>query len=257
MRILVALFVVLLPGAAPVVAQIPVTDPGNLAQAVLIAERTLREYEALWQQYQTLMRMSQGLGNMGRYRLPSTVMRAHDPARWTYGRAWLEGLNGGDPTGAAYGQTVRRLERPEALLELLPSNARRAIENAYATVEITDSVARLGGDQVARSRQYAATLQRAIDALEDDVVSTAPGQHEMTAILDKVAAGALIGRRQDATANQLLSHALEQLLARGKRLRDTEAAAMNMRLGGLRDGRAAAESVIRGAADDLRTWRQP
>jgi hypothetical protein len=256
MRLLIAVFVLTVaPRAAA--AQIPVTDPGNLAQAVIIAERTLREYETLWRQYQTLLRMSQGLGAMDRYRLPSTAMSAHDPARWTYGRAWLEGLNGGDPTGAAYTQTVRRLERPAAVLELLPPDARRAVENAYATVEITDSVARLGGDQVARSRGYAATLQRAIDALEGDVLSTAPGQHEVTAILDKVAAGALIGRRQDAASNQLLSHALEQLLARGKRIRDTEAAAMNMRLGALRDGRAAGATVVRGAADDLRTWRQP
>ena len=52
----------------------------------------------------------------------------------------------------------------------------------------------------------------------------------MTAILDKVAAGELLGRRQDMASNQLLSHALEQLLARGKRLRDTEAATMNMQL---------------------------
>ena len=46
----------------------------------------------------------------------------------------------------------------------------------------------------------------------------------MTAILDKVAAAELLGRRQDMAANQLLSHALEQMLARSKRLRDTEAA---------------------------------
>jgi hypothetical protein len=58
-------------------------------------------------------------------------------------------------------------------------------------------------------------------------------------------------------ANQLLSHVLEQLLARSKRQRDSEAAAMNMRLGGLRDGRAAARSVVHGAANDLRSWRQP
>ncbi len=79
----------------------------------------------------------------------------------------------------------------------------------------------------------------------------------MTAILDKIAAGELLGRRQDIATNQLLSHTLEQLLARGKRLRDTEAATMNMRLLSMRDGRAAGTAVIAGAADDLRSWRQP
>ena len=44
---------------------------------------------------------------------------------------------------------------------------------------------------------------------------------------------------------------------RGKRLRDTEAGAMNMRLVSLRDGRAVGASLIAGAANDLRTWRQP
>jgi hypothetical protein len=58
-------------------------------------------------------------------------------------------------------------------------------------------------------------------------------------------------------ANQLLSHAVEQLLARGKRLRDTEAATMNMRLVGMRQGRTAGASLVKDAANDLRTWRQP
>jgi hypothetical protein len=79
----------------------------------------------------------------------------------------------------------------------------------------------------------------------------------MTAILDKVAAGALLARRQDNATNQLLSHVLEQLLARGKRLRDSETAAMNMRLGNLRDGRQAGANLINGTAADLRGWRQP
>jgi hypothetical protein len=115
----------------------------------------------------------------------------------------------------------------------------------------------MAGHQVALVRGYSSRLQRAIDALEGDVMNTQPGYHETTAILDKVAAGTLIGRRQDMAANQLLSHTWEQLLARSKRLRDTEAATMNMRLGGMRDGRVAGTRIVRGAADDLRTWRQP
>jgi hypothetical protein len=81
--------------------------------------------------------------------------------------------------------------------------------------------------------------------------------HEMTAILDKIAAGELLARRQDMAANQLLSHTLEQLLARSKRLRDTEAATLNMQLVTWRDGRAANEAFAAGAADALRIWRQP
>ena len=243
--------------AVPARAQIVVHDPGNMAQAVLIAERTLREYQTLWAQYQTIRRMAQGLGNMEQYRIPTIATASHDVGRWEHGRPWLQGLNSGDATGAAYWQTTRRLERPGGTLRQLPSAARRAIEQAYATIEITDSVAQMGGHQVALVRGYTGRTQQAIEALEGDVLNGLARYHEMTAILDKVAAGELIGRRQDMATNQLLSHALEQLLARGKRLRDTEAATMNMRLTGMRDGRLAGSSVVRGAANDLRTWRQP
>ena len=89
-----------------------VVDPGNLAQAVLIAERTLREYDTLVAQYQTLLRMSQGLGNMERYRIPDRHERRPRPERWEYGRAWLQGLNTGDPDGVGVpAHTTRRLER--------------------------------------------------------------------------------------------------------------------------------------------------
>ena len=58
-------------------------------------------------------------------------------------------------------------------------------------------------------------------------------------------------------ANQLLSHALEQLLARSKRLRDTEAATMNMQLDVGATAAAANEAFVAGTGDALRTWRQP
>lgn len=257
MKPLTFVVVLVLALTVPLRAQIVVTDPGNLAQAILIAERTLREYELLWEQYQTILRMSQGLGPMDRYRLPAIGINGHDPSRWPHGSPWLQGLNSGDARGTLYRQTTRRLDRPAALLEQLPPAGRKAVENAYATIEITDSVAQIAGHQVALVRGYSGALQEATQALEADVLDPRPRYHEMTAVLDKVAVGELVARRQDNAMNQLLSHALEQLLVRGKRLRDTEAAAMNMRLENLRDGRAAGNSVIRGAANDLRTWRQP
>jgi hypothetical protein len=249
--------IILMVFVQPARAQWVVSDPGNLAQAVLIAERTLREYQTLVAQYQTIVRMAQGLGNMEGYRVPSIATAFHDVVRWEYGRPWLQGLNSGDADGSAYWRTTRRLERPGNSLQQLPAAARRAVEQAYATVEITDSVAMMGGHQVALIRGYTGQLQQAINGLESDVLNGLLRYHEMTAILDKIAGGELIGRRQDTATNQLLSHTLEQLLARSKRLRDTEAATMNMRLSGMRDGAAASGSIVRGAGTDLRSWRQP
>lgn len=255
-RIWVSLVVVTLL-AAPAYAQLVVIDPANLAQVILIARRAQQQLDELQAQYRTILRMAQGLGNMDRYRIPTIAITRHDPSRWEYGRPWIQGLNSGDPTGAAYWATTVPLQRPDAAPSRLTAAARRAFERQYATIEITDSVAQMGGHQVALVRGYHGQLQQAVQALESDVLNGLPRFHEMTAILDKVAAGELLARRQDMAANQLLSHALEQLLARSKRLRDTEASTVNMQLVTWRDGRGANDAFVAGTGDALRTWRQP
>ena len=256
-RRIVTATVILAACASPVRAQLVVVDPGNLAQAILIAERAWRHYDELQRQYRTILRMAEGLGSMEQYRTPPIALTRHDAGRWEYGRPWIQGLNSGDATGDAYRATTLPVLRPTVMPGRLPSSARRAVERQYATIEITDSVASLGGHQVALARGYHGRLQDAVQALEGDVLNGLLRYHEMTAILDKIAAGELLGRRQDMLSNQLLSHALEQLLARGKRLRDTEAATMNMQLTTWRDGRAANEAFVAGTGHALNSWRQP
>jgi hypothetical protein len=241
----------------PAHAQIVVLDSANLTQTVLIAQRAQRHYDELMAQYRTIVRMSEGLGFMGGYRIPSIPATRHDPGRWQYGSPWLRGLNSGDPSGAAYWATTLPLERPSGLPATLSAAARRTFERQYATVEVTDSVAQMGGHQVGALRGYHGRLQTAVEDLEGDVLNGLLRYHRMTAILDKVAAGELLGRRQDMAANQLLSHALEQLLARSKRLRDTEAQTLNMQLVTWRDAQAANQAMVSGSGEALRTWRQP
>ena len=238
-------------------AQLVVIDPANLYQTILIAERTWDQYQELRRQYETIQKMSRGLGNMQGYRMPTIPITTHDPSRWEYGRPWIQALNTGDATGAAYLSTALPLLRPTTTPANLTAAARRTLERQYATIEIADSVAMMAGHQVALSRGYHGRLQTAVQALENDVLSNLLGYHEMTAVLDKVAAGELLARRQDMAANQLLSHALEQLLSRSKRQRDTEAATINMQLTSWRDGRAANQAFVAGTGDALRTWRQP
>jgi len=256
-RLAVATFAVCLL-AQPVHGQLVVNDPLNTAQAIALVQKTISEYQTLVQQYQTIVRMSQSLQNMARYKTVPIAFSSHDPSRFRYGAPWLTALNSGDARGDLYAQIARSLQRPDATaLARLPPDARRAIEDAYATIEITDSIAQRGAHQVALVRGYGGSLQSVVQLLENDILSPVSSLHQLTAILDKVAAGELVGRRQDTASNQLLSHALEQLLAQAKRRRDTEAATMNMRLVAMQRGRDVGRSYIEGSADALRTWRQP
>jgi hypothetical protein len=248
--------VLLVLATTPASAQVAVIDPVNLAQAILIVQRTQRQYEQLREQYRTIVRMAQGLGRMDQYRTPPFALKRHDAGRWAYGRQWISALNSGDATGAAYLATAQPLVPPNTPARLSAA-ARRAFERHYATVEISDSVAMMGGHQVGLMRGYFGELQRAVQALESDVLNSGSSYHEMTAILDKVAAGELLGRRQDMATNQLLSHALEQLLARSKRQRDTEATTLNMQLVTWRDGEAANQAFRAGMGHALASWRQP
>ena len=104
---------------------------------------------------------------MDRYRIPTIGITGHDPGRWPYGAPWLQGLNSGDARGTLYEQTARRLERPGATARPAARRPRaKPIEDAYATIEITDSVAQIGGHQVALVRGYSGQLQQATQALE-------------------------------------------------------------------------------------------
>ncbi len=257
-RILAACFVLMLLRATPADAQLVVIDPANLIQAVLIAARTEAYYEELQAQYRTIQQIAEGLGSMEGYRVPAISITQHDAARWRYGRPWIQAFNSGDPAGTAYFATAVPLLRPDPnSLAALSADARRNLEQQYATIEISDSVAMMGGHQVGLVRGYEGRLQQAVQSLEADVLNGLSRYHQMTTILDKVAAGDLLARRQDMVTNQLLSHALEQLLARSKRMRDTEASVMNMQLTTWREAPDVNDAFVLGTEDALRTWRQP
>ena len=78
MRTVIFLALAVVSLAAPARAQFVVSDPENLAQAVLIADRTLQEYNTLMEQYRTIVRMSQGLGALDRYRMPAIGFNGPD-----------------------------------------------------------------------------------------------------------------------------------------------------------------------------------
>src|ERR1700733_11666348 len=110
-RVLLLVLVLVAIGTPPatVRAQVAVIDPGNIAQAVILVSKAVATYSKLVDQYETLLRMSQALPGMGRYRTVPIAASEHDPSRWTYGAPWLTALNLGDPRGERYAQVARTL----------------------------------------------------------------------------------------------------------------------------------------------------
>src|SRR5262245_30495660 len=85
-------------------AQLAVIDPANLVQTILIAERAWDHYQELRRQYETIQRLSRGLGSMAADRIPAIPIAAHDPSRWDYAGQWVAALNGVDPAARIVGR---------------------------------------------------------------------------------------------------------------------------------------------------------
>jgi len=241
-------------------AQLVIHDPAVTARNAITA--TVQEYILNLQQEQhaKLRRMARRLSahtTLGKYAVA-------DPPRWrTHGGDYLfagpynDALIFGDFGGAAYMDLARRLLSSAEGLARLPTDARRSVLARLATIELTDAAAIAATNDTGQLRFNGRKKELpAIDALEAQVIDPS-NEQSATAVLDKISGAALIAARQRQARVQLLIAIVEQLLVDSKRARDSEAAAMNMRLVTWRDGRAANEAFVVGTADALKTWRQP
>lgn len=245
-------------------AQVVVTDPATTLKNAAIAALKSELLETLTQQSSRLKRMARRLTfytTLAKYAVP-------DPTRWRgyryqdvnlYANPYADALNFGDAEGLAYEALARlRAAADPALAQLGEDEpaAEAAIRAALATLDLADSTIITGTDQNGRLRAGGKLEMKAVDVLEGDVIDPSPAQ-STTAVLDKLSGAVLLETRNRDARMQFLTAIVEQLLVDNKRSRDTEAAVMNMQLGRLRDGRAAAASLMSGTADDLRAWRQP
>jgi len=256
----VSAFVLICLATSSASAQLVVNDPAVTARNAITA--MIKDYLVNLQreQHSQLRRMARRLSihtNLAKYALP-------DPPRWrTHGGDFLyagpynDALIFGDAGGAAYVALTHQLLSAARDLSRLTPDARRSVLARLATIQLSDAVAIAATHDSGQLRLNGRRRElRAIDALEADVIDPSTEQ-SATAVLDKISGAALIGVRQRQARAQLLAGIVEQLLIEGKRARDSEAAAMNMRLVTWRDGRAANEAFVAGSADALRTWRQP
>jgi hypothetical protein len=248
--------------AAPASGQVVVYDPAVVTRNSITA--VMKEYlaELQTQQHSQLRRMAHRLSmftDLGKFRVSGAPLwRIHDfenPELFRFARDYHAALNYGDEGGGVRAVTQALLDEPAFLARLTPA-ARRALTAPMATLDVAAATLMSGTNDTGRVRYNGRAELRAIQALETDVTNGSLEQ-SMTAILDKVSGGVLIGARQRQNRVQVLAAVVEQLAVEGKRARDTEAATLNMQLTSWRDREAVNGAFVAGAGDALRTWRQP
>jgi hypothetical protein len=249
--------------AAPLRAQVVVYDPAVVTRNSITA--VIKEYLAdlQTQQHSQLRRMAHRLSmftDLGKFRVAGAPLwRIHDfenPELFRFARDYHAALNYGDEGGSGVRGVMQTLTDEPALLLRLTPTARRALTAPMATLDVASATLMSGTHDTGRVRYNGRAELRAIQALETDVTNGSLDQ-SMTAILDKISGGVLVGARQRQNRVQVLAAVVEQLAVEGKRARDTEAATLNMQLTSWRDREAVNTAFVAGTGDALRIWRQP
>lgn len=229
-----------------------VYDPSNWFQAVL-------QLVQMFEQLRFLVRQARRLpfDMVTRYHGHSVDWTVHDlEAGLLYGRRILSALNVGDPTGRAYRQIVDALDLPTDVVARMPPGVQRRLTNAYAAIELADSVSQLAVDQLGAMRvEGAHNLQVAKD-MEKDAVSTNEDLHTQTALLNKINTATVLGLRLQDHMTKALTSTLEQLLVANRRQRGAEAVLLNATIYQWRYGQEYGEDLFRHTATALDGWRQ-
>ena len=252
-RLALVTTIVVALAAHTVTAQLVVYDPTSYVQA-------LARYAQLLQQYRFWVEQARRLpiDMASRYRVAAVRWHINDPEGiYPYARQILTSLNVGDSAGVGYNQIIDRLDPLEDLLPRVPSDLQRRLTTAYGTIQLSDSVATTGIDQLGRIRANGTLMMAAIANMENDAVAAPDEFHTQTALLNKINGANVLGLRINETASQFQMHILEQLVVQNKRSRDAEAQLMDAHLFQWRYGTTYGRDLFSRTAAGLDGWRQP
>lgn len=263
----VAVATIVTASVGVVSAQIAISDPPLIQRDAAVAILKGQILDALTNEAQQIQRMAarlSALTDLNKYAIshgdtPTWRIHSVEGDQFLYANSYNAALNYGDRAGSAFAKVARsRVDAGQALAtfgeEGLTADA--AIRAELATLDGTDSSIIAGTDQTGQLRHNGGNELSAIEALERDAIDSS-SEESATAVLDKISGAGLIRGRQQQARIQFVAAITEQLLVDNKRTRDTDAAAMNMQLERLRFGTTASASLARGAAEALRSWRQP
>ena len=246
----VALCVALLLSSPVRAQEVAVFDQSNYIEAVLQVINIIKQYSWMVQQAARLP-----VDMVNRYRALSPAWPLHGVGGTYYADPILTALNAGDSSGSRYRQVADLLDFPLDVLSRMPASLQRRLGTAYATIELADSIAARGVDQVGTVRANGRLILQTIQSMDADATSLDSAFHSQAALLNKINTASILGLRIGAQANQFQMDTLEQLLVDNKRRRDTDVKVMNAVIAQWRYGQLVGDDLFRSTAVSLDSWR--
>ena len=244
-----------------------VFDPSNFEESVqqllqmeMQYEQLVQHYLVLKNQYDHMRRMAQMVPvNMrDRYKALATPWRPSSATN-IYGTAggWTAGINTGLGIPAAYRSATERLEQYGSSFSNIPADQQERVKTSYATVELADGANINIINTVGRLRANSVDVERAIQGLEDDSLSSDSSMNTEIAVLNKINASNLIGVRNSQDTNKLLVALAESQAVESKRVRDAETRAINNHIRFMAEGKAVMTEQGSKASEAMLAFRMP
>jgi len=235
--VVVLIAVLLLPVASEAQFGGIVYDPTNYANAVLRYNQLVQQlaqlrqtYQQVLNQYNLALEMSRNLKNMmARYRAKFSDWRSFTSSD-LYGNTsgWVGAANGAGTASSAYRTaTIPLLSYSQADLDAINPADSRALQSAYASLQLSDGANVSALTTVGNIRANAQTVQQQIANLETDSLSDNATMNTEVGVLNKINASNVLTLRSMQDANNLRLAALEQQVLEAKRRRDIDVANLN------------------------------
>ena len=195
---------------------------------------------------------------MGSYRALITPW-SNSTATNTYGTTggWIVAINKGSGVSGGYQQAIHPMGAYGDALSNVPADQVARVKTSYATVELADGANQNGIDLLGRVRANSPQVERAIQGLEDDSLSSDPNLNTEVSVLNKINAANLVSVRNTQDTNKLLVALTEQQIIEAKRKRDAEAAAINSHIRFMAEEQATLNAQTGDPSARMMAYRMP
>lgn len=257
--VLLALLLIACPALAIFGIGDIVYDPISYANAVVMLGELVKSYEQLKAQLELQIAMAKTVpvDMVQRYRTMGATWYGLQLPYDRFGNlsGWLQAVNQGGSASAAYSKASVELRAYGTKFTNLAADEQAKTQSQYSSVELVDASNVHGMETIGMLRANASTVDRSIQALETDSLSSDPTMNTQIAVLNKINAASIANLRSTRDANRALLSVLEQQVIESKQKRDAQVSEVNTQILRLEKGDEAKAEHTKTLGESIRNFR--